>query len=131
MARKYTPEQAEKWGWEELVACILSPASYIFVSLGLALVILLIPMGWVYLIIGLISTALMYLVIDPKLRAISDEYERNQAEFLKHVEAFPNGRMSNERTECLVEFHPVRGRKTDRDESGLYRLVHGPRLCLV
>ena len=87
MARKYTPEQAEKWGWEELVACILSPASYIFVSLGLALVILLIPMGWVYLAIGLISTALMYLVIDPKLRAISDEYERNQAEFLKHVES--------------------------------------------
>ncbi len=87
MAKHYTPEQAEKWGWEELVACILSPASYIFVSLGLALAILLIPVGWVYLAIGLISTLLMYFVIDPKLRAISDEYERNQAEFLKHVES--------------------------------------------
>ena len=87
MAKKYTPEQAEKWGWEELLACIFAPASYIFVSLGLALLILLRPMGWVYLAIGLISTALMYFVIDPKLRAVSDEYERRQAEFLKHVES--------------------------------------------
>jgi len=44
-------------------------------------------MGWVYLAIGLIATVLMYLVIDPKLRAISDEYEKRQAEFLKHVES--------------------------------------------
>jgi len=87
MAKQYTAEQAEKWGWEELVACVLSPVSYIFVALGLALVILFIPIGWVYLVIGLTATALMYFVIDPKLRAISDEYERNQAEFLKHVES--------------------------------------------
>jgi hypothetical protein len=87
MEKKYTAEQAEMWGWEELLACIFAPVSYIFVSLGLALIILLIPMGWVYLAIGLIATVLMYLVIDPKLRAISDEYEKRQAEFLKHVES--------------------------------------------
>lgn len=87
MAKKYTPEQAERWGWEELLACLFAPASYIFVSLGLALLILFIPIGWVYLGIGLISTILMYFVIDPKLRAVSDEYERRQAEFLKHVES--------------------------------------------
>jgi len=87
MTNKYTPEQAEKWGWEELVACIMAPVSYIFVSLGLVLTILLRPIGWVYLIIGIAATLLMYFVIDPKLRAVSDEYERRQAEFLKHVES--------------------------------------------
>lgn len=86
MAKKYTAESAEKWGWEELVACIMSPVSYVFVSLGLALAILLKPMGYVYLVIGIAATLIMYFVIDPKLRAISDEYERNQAEYLKHVE---------------------------------------------
>jgi hypothetical protein len=87
MAKKYTPEQAEKWGWEELVASIGAPAGYIFISIGLALVLLLKPIGWVYLIIGIVSTLVMYFVMDPKLRAVSDEYERRQAEFLKHVES--------------------------------------------
>ncbi len=87
MAKTYTPESAEKWGWEELVACIMSPVSYIFVSLGLVLVLLERPIGWVYLIGGIAATLVMYFVIDPKLRAVSDEYERRQAEFLKQVES--------------------------------------------
>jgi len=87
MAKKYTPEEAEKWGWEELVASIGAPAGYIFISIGLALVLLLKPVGWVYLVIGVVATLVMYFVMDPKLRAVSDEYERRQAEFLKHVES--------------------------------------------
>jgi len=86
MAKKYTPEQAENWGWEELVACITAPAGYIFITIGLALVCLLRWDGWVYLIIGIVSTLVMYFVMDPKLRAVSDEYEKQQAEWLKHVE---------------------------------------------
>jgi len=39
MARKYTPEQAERWSWEDLLACILSPLGYILCSIGLAQVL--------------------------------------------------------------------------------------------
>jgi len=86
MAKRYTAESSEKWGWEELVDCITAPASYIFISLGLALTILLRPIGYVYLAIGIIASLVMYFVIDPKLRAVSDEYERRQSEFLEQVE---------------------------------------------
>lgn len=84
--KTYSPEQAEKWGWEELVACILSPLAYIMVSIGLAKVLLLEPAGFIVLVGGIIALILMYEVIDPKLKAVSDEYERRQAEFLDHVE---------------------------------------------
>jgi len=86
MARKYSPEEAERWGWEDLVACILSPLGYILCSIGLAQVLLLERVGFIVMGAGIVCVALMYWIIDPKLKAVSDEYERRQAEFLEHVE---------------------------------------------
>ncbi len=84
--RKWTPEEADKWTLEDVIAIIVSPFAYAFLMLGLALSLFLIFWGFVLLLIGVILTAFMHWVIDPKLKAISTEYEKKQREYIENLE---------------------------------------------
>jgi len=84
--RRWTPRQADEWSKEDWIAMLLSAISYTTVVIGLALSFLLLPWGFVILGAGIVSTALMYWVIDPKLRVISTEYEKKQKEHLMQLE---------------------------------------------
>ncbi len=84
--RNWTPEEADEWHKEDWIAIILSVISYITLTIGVALSFLLLTEGFIILLIGVIVTLLMYWVIDPKLRVISNEYEKKQKEFLEHIE---------------------------------------------
>jgi len=84
--RSWTPDAAEEWTKEDLVACILSALAYMTITAGLALALLLRPSGYILLAIGLLSTLFMYLVIDPKLSTISEEYEKKQKSYLERLE---------------------------------------------
>jgi hypothetical protein len=42
--------------------------------------------GFVALVVGFVCVVLMYRVIDPKLRAMSEAFAKRQDEFLKHVD---------------------------------------------
>jgi hypothetical protein len=53
---------------------------------GIALAILKLWIGVVVLGFGLACAAVMYWIIDPKLRAISVEYEKRQKEYLDGLE---------------------------------------------
>jgi len=84
--RKWTPEEADEWTKEDWIAIVLAPLAYIALMLGIAFSILAMPVGYFVLAVGVILTALMHLVIDPKLRAVSEEYEKRQKEYLEELE---------------------------------------------
>ena len=85
--REWTPESAEQWTREDLIAAALSAASYGLVIVGGTLSLLASVTGYVTLAAGIVLAALMYWVIDPKLRAVSTEYEKKQAQFLDRMES--------------------------------------------
>ena len=83
---KWTSASADEWTRHDFVASVLATASYFLVGIGTAGVLLLKLWGVVALAAGVLSVVLMYLVIDPKLRAMSETFARRQQEFLDHVE---------------------------------------------
>ena len=86
LKRSWTPEEADDWTKEDLIASILSPLAYIMLTIGAALSLLALTMGYIIFIIGILLTMAMYFVIDPKLRKISSEYEKKQKAYLEDLE---------------------------------------------
>lgn len=84
--KHWTPEQAEEWTKEDIITFILSPLIYVFLAIGVALSLLLLWYGWLILGLGILLLVIMIKVIDPKLKAISEEYERKQKSYLEDLE---------------------------------------------
>ena len=84
--RKWTPEEADNWTKEDIITIIISPIAYMFIMLGVALSIFLLTWGFIMLILGVVLTAVMHWIIDPKLKAISSEYEKRQKEYIESLE---------------------------------------------
>ena len=84
---EWTAEEADEWTKEDLITIILSPLAYLLLTVGVALACLFMWQGYVLTIIGGICTYYMHKIIDPKLRAISAEYEKKQQEYLADLEA--------------------------------------------
>lgn len=84
--RTWTAAEADEWSKEDLYACIFSVLSYVLLTVGTALSLLLIPIGFIILGVGIIATLLMFWVIDPKLKVISADYEQKQKEYLIDLE---------------------------------------------
>ncbi|WP_243664817.1 hypothetical protein [Rhodothermus marinus] len=84
--RNWTAAEADEWTKEDVLAIIISPLAYVTLTLGVALSLLLRREGFVTLGIGIVLTALLHWIIDPKLKAISEEYERKQKEYLQQLE---------------------------------------------
>lgn len=85
--KNWTAAEADEWTKEDWITIILSPTIYILLMLGVALACLMMWEGFVMTGIGIVLTVVMHKVIDPKLRAISEEYEKNQKEYLSDLEA--------------------------------------------
>jgi len=83
---RWTPEAADDWTREDLLACIFAAGSYVTLAVGVALAILLQWTGFVLLGVSALLIYLTIYVIDPKLRAISAEYEKRQKQYLKQLE---------------------------------------------
>ena len=84
--RSWKAAEADEWTKEDLIACILSPLAYIALAVGMALALLLKLIGFLILIGAVILIILMIYVIDPKLKSISEEYEKKQKEYLEDLE---------------------------------------------
>ncbi|HEX9933837.1 MAG TPA: hypothetical protein VGB38_01470, partial [bacterium] len=84
--RTWTAHEADEWTKEDWIAIVLSPLSYMCIAFGLAMSLFLIPVGFVLLAVGLAATALMFWVIDPKLDALSEDYEQKQRKYLEELE---------------------------------------------
>ena len=84
--RTWTPEQADDWTREDWIAVILSPLVFAALMIGVTKLLLLQP-GGLWLVLGaVVGTAAIYWVIDPKLRAVSTEYEAKQARYVEQLE---------------------------------------------
>jgi hypothetical protein len=84
--KKWTPAEADEWGREDLFAIILSPIAYIGLALGVAMSLLLLTSGFIILLASVAVIIIMHLIIDPKLKTISKEYERKQKTYLEELE---------------------------------------------
>ena len=84
--REWTPESADEMHKEDWFAIVFSVIAYISLMVGTAMSALLIPTGFFILIIGILATIIMYWIIDPKLRAISSEYEKQEKAYLLKLE---------------------------------------------
>ncbi|MFQ6092698.1 MAG: hypothetical protein ACE5OR_08465 [bacterium] len=84
--RQWTPEEADEWKREDWMAIVLSPLAYIALTIGVALSLLMLTIGFIVLGLGIGLTLVLFFVIDPKLKAISTEYEKKQKEYLESLE---------------------------------------------
>jgi len=84
--RTWTPQEAEGWSREDWIAIVLSPIVYALIIIGVARLLLGQLDGALITLGALFGAALLYWVIDPKLRAVSVEYEAKQAQYLEELE---------------------------------------------
>jgi small-conductance mechanosensitive channel len=84
--RNWTAQEADEWTKEDWIAIVLSPLSYIFITMGLAMSFFLLPLGFILLAFGIICAVIMFWVIDPKLNVISADYEKKQKKYLDELE---------------------------------------------
>jgi len=84
--RVWTAAQADEWTKEDWITIVISPLAYIFIMLGVALSFLLLWYGFLILIVGILLTWAMHWVIDPKLKAISVEFENKQRQYIEELE---------------------------------------------
>ncbi len=84
--RNWTAQEADEWTKEDWIAIVLSPLSYIFITMGLAMVFFLLPIGFILLVIGVACAVMMFWVMNPKLNAISTDYEKKQKSYLDELE---------------------------------------------
>jgi hypothetical protein len=86
LRRSWTAGDADEWTKEDWLTIVISPLAYIFLMVGTALSMMLLPSGYLVLAIGVVLTILMHWIIDPKLKVISGEYEKRQREYLEELE---------------------------------------------
>ena len=84
--RKWTSKEAEEWTKEDTIAVVISPLIYILLTLGVALSVMLIPIGYVILAIAVVLLVVLIYIINPKLSAVSEGYEKKQKEYLEELE---------------------------------------------
>ena len=84
--RQWTPKDAENWTKEDTITVIISPLIYVALMIGMVLSLLLIPAGFVILAAGILLLLFMIYVINPKLSAVSEEYERKQKNYLEDLD---------------------------------------------
>lgn len=84
--RSWTAGEAEAWTREDWIAIALSPVAYALLMVGVARLLLGLSWG----ITGVATAAglalVVYWVIDPKLRAVSEGYGERQAAWLDELE---------------------------------------------
>ncbi len=84
--KEWKAREAEEWTREDTFTIIVSPLVYVLVLIGCAMSALLIPAGFVILAAGVILMVIMIRLINPKLSAVSKDYEKKQKEYLEDLE---------------------------------------------
>jgi hypothetical protein len=84
--RQWTADEAEEWTREDWIVIALSPLVMAAFMIGVASILVLRPGGIALTLFAIVGTLLIYWIIDPKLRAVSAEYESRQAKYLEELE---------------------------------------------
>jgi antibiotic biosynthesis monooxygenase (ABM) superfamily enzyme len=86
LKRQWSPHEADEWTKEDWIAIVLSSLSFILIAFGLAMSFFMLWSGVIMFVAGVIVTAVMFWVIDPKLDVISEDYEHRQRQYLEELE---------------------------------------------
>lgn len=84
--KNWTAAEADRWTIHDFLACLFGVLAFVTVTLGIAGSLLLQVWGYVNLGLAALFTWLTFKVINPKLRAISNAFEKKQAAYLETVE---------------------------------------------
>jgi uncharacterized membrane protein YagU involved in acid resistance len=84
--RTWTAQEADQWTKEDWITIVASVLAYICLTLGVGLSLLLLWYGFVIFLLGIMLTIFMHWIIDPKLKMVSAEYEKQQAGYLEELE---------------------------------------------
>ena len=84
--KDWSSEAADSWTKEDLFAVILSVLSFFMVFIGTCYAFLLQSIGFIFLGIGAVLTFLTFRIINPKLNAVSADYEKKQKKYLENLE---------------------------------------------
>jgi hypothetical protein len=82
----WTAIEAEEWTAHDAWAAVFSILAYFLVGIGVAGTLLLQAWGFVTLAAGIACVVVMLRIIDPKLRAISTEFETREAGYLRQLD---------------------------------------------
>lgn len=83
---EWTKEEAELWTKEDVIAAICVAISFVGINIGTIYAFLLMPMGFVIFALSVGIGALGIIIIMPKMKSISSEYEKKQAKYLEDLE---------------------------------------------
>ncbi|UCF37333.1 MAG: hypothetical protein JSU96_00190 [Acidobacteriota bacterium] len=84
--KNWTAAEADRWTVHDLLASLFGVVAFLLVTVGVIGAFLLQVWGFVCVAVALLLAWLMYRIIDPKLRAMSDAFEARQAEYLDDLE---------------------------------------------
>ncbi len=84
--REWTPQDADEWTKEDGWAILFSCLAYMLLTIGVGLSLLVPFWGLPCVALGVACALIMYWIIDPKLRTLSDEYESKQKEYLEALD---------------------------------------------
>lgn len=85
--RTWSAADADEWTREDWITILISPIVYALSMVGLAMACLFQWEGYVMLAVSVVLGVLMHWIIDPKLKAVSQEYEKKQKGYLDDLEA--------------------------------------------
>lgn len=84
--KEWSAQEADLWTKEDYITFVISPLVYVLLAVGLAFSLFLLWYGFVLFGVCAILFILMVRIIDPKLKAISEDYEVKQKKYLEDLE---------------------------------------------
>jgi hypothetical protein len=101
--REWTEEDCDSWTKEDYLAGFFSALSYFAWALGIYWAIMLEPEGFVLVVVAIVSTFLAFYIIDPKLKAQSETFEKRQLQYLELLRNTQSWTMTEEEEKKLEE----------------------------
>lgn len=84
--KEWSSEEADSWTKEDFFAVVLSVLSFLMVFLGTCYAVLLQSIGFILLFLGALLTIFTFRIINPKLDAVSADYEKKQKKYLEDLD---------------------------------------------
>ena len=73
------------WSAVDYWACVLSAASFVLITAGTPMMLLNLWQGYIMVALSIISAVVMFKIVNPKLKLVSEQYESKQKEYLEEL----------------------------------------------
>lgn len=84
--KDWTSEEADSWTKEDFFAVVLSIISFLMIFIGTCYAFLLESIGFLLLVLGVVIAYFTFRIINPKLDAVSADYEKKQKKYLENLD---------------------------------------------